>query len=503
MSNPNPPAPPVRVARWQRWLAWALLAGYGVFLARHSAVVAGGSDSSGYLNSARLLAGGQLLTDLRAPAEFGPREKLNAFHFLPQGFFPVATPGKLTPTYPSGLPLHLALAGKLLGWRAGPFVVMLGGALGALVLSYAIARELGLDAALAVTAVVLLAAFPVFIFTSVQPLSDTLATTWILLACLFALRAARGAGKPFACGFAFAMAVLVRPTNLLLAPAVLVLLGLSWRRLAWFALGGVPGAAWLAFYDHQLYGSVFRTGYGNIYDAFALSYGAPTALHFTKWLALLLPAVVLVLPWAALTHARTRTRPLLGLALAFATLAGTYAFYEVSHEVWWCLRFILPVIPALILMSLLGVDALARRGAEATARRIRLGFAVVASGWAVALSWHWTPKLSVLLMKQFEEAYAKGSLAARDRLPADAVVMSFAFSGALYFYTDFPVIRWDQVDAATFARYAQLAQARHRPVCAVLFEAEEKDAFQKCPGAWTRLARVGNVGLWRLGPPQT
>ena len=44
-----------------RWLGLLALAAYAVFLARNTAVVAGGSDSSGYLNSARLFAEGKFL----------------------------------------------------------------------------------------------------------------------------------------------------------------------------------------------------------------------------------------------------------------------------------------------------------------------------------------------------------------------------------------------------------------------------------------------------------
>ena len=58
-----------------------------------------------------------------------------------------------------------------------------------------------------------------------------------------------------------------------------------------------------------------RSGYGDIFSAFALSYGAPTALHFAKWLALLLPAVVLALPFAALARS-DRRRELLALVRA-------------------------------------------------------------------------------------------------------------------------------------------------------------------------------------------
>ena len=178
MSNPKPPSP--RRTRVFAVVLLALLAGYGVWLGMRAVVVAGGADSSGYLNSARLLAAAQGFTPLQVPAEFGGPGAVPPIHFTPVGFFPRSGhPADLAPTYPSGLPLQFAVAGRWLGWTAGPLAVMLAAALGALWLTYLLGRELGLAPELAATGATLLAASPGFVFTSVQPLSDTPATTWV------------------------------------------------------------------------------------------------------------------------------------------------------------------------------------------------------------------------------------------------------------------------------------------------------------------------------------
>ena len=411
MSNPNPPAAASTAAHWLTRMGWLALAAYALFIALTAKTVAGGSDSSGYLNSARIFAAGQFLVDMRVPAEFGAPGQIERSHFHPLGFTAYAAEPRYAPTYPTGLPLLLALAGSLLGWDAGPL----------------------------------------------------------------------------------AFAVLVRPTNLLFAPALLVLLGGDMRRLALFTVGGIPGAAWLAFYNHSLYGSVFRSGYGDIFSAFALSYGAPTALHFAKWLALLLPAVVLALPFAALARS-DRRRELLALALAFGAITGLYAFYEVSHEVWWCLRFILPAVPALLLAALLGVDHLTRHSP-----RLRAVAAAALAVWAIANGWAWTRHLNVFLVPRYEQAYADAAVAARTPLPKDALVAACAFSGALYYYNENAVLRYDQIEAPAFARYAALARAAGRPIFALIFDWEEAEALRKhCPGDWIRLSTVANVGLWQL-----
>ena len=186
------------------------------------------------------------------------------------------------------------------GWDAAPVLVGVGAALAAVLLCYAIARRLEIDPWLSAAGAAMLAAYPVFLFTSIQPLSDTLATTWCLAAMYAALRARERTGWAVACGMAFAIAVLVRATNVLLLPALIVVLGFDVRRLVLAGLGGLPGALWLGFYNHTLYGGALRAGYDRIAEAFGWSYGAPTLVHFAKWLALMLPTIVLALPLAAL-----------------------------------------------------------------------------------------------------------------------------------------------------------------------------------------------------------
>jgi hypothetical protein len=502
MPNSTPPAQVARAPRWFAWLGLLALASYAAFLAGNTTVTAGGSDSSGYLNSARLLATGRLQGELRVPEEFGPLDQLDLVQFTPLGFFPSPNNPHLPPTYPPGLPLHFALAATLVGWTAGPWLVVTGSALAGVWLCYRVARELGLDRWLAAAGAVALAACPVFLFTSIQPLSDTLATTWSLAAVLAALRARRSIPWAAGCGLAFAMAVLVRPTNVLLLPALVVLIGLQWRKLAWLCAAGLPMGVWLGYYNNALYGGALRSGYGQWQLAFSLGYFWPTALHFGRWLLLLIPGVLLFTTIAAVFCRGYLTRQLLALGLWFGTIAGLYACYEVSREVWWCLRFILPAIPALILVGLLGITAWSR--SLPPERRVR--FNQIAAGvvvaWAVGASWHWTERLGVRLVKQYENVYVDAAIASRGVLPANALVVASHTSGAIYYYTENPILRWDQVDATQFARFAKLAQATGRSIYALIFNAEEKPALrERCPGDWTCLTTEQNLGLWLLTPP--
>ena len=461
-------------------------------------MVAAGADSSGYFNSARLLAAGDLRTELRVPAEWNAAA-VNRSQFAPLGFKLSSDHSNLVPSYPTGLPLHLAAASKLTGWTAGPLLVQVLAATGAVWLCYLVARRLDLGFALAGAGAAMLAAFPVFIFTSIQTLSDTLSITWALAAFYCGLRARDNHRWGAACGAAYALSVLVRPTNLLLAPVFVILLGISPRRLIYAVIGGLPAAAWLALYNHHLYGSVLRSGYGNSFEAFGWQYGWITTVHFAKWLGLMLPPVVLLLPLAALMRHTPRRREFIALALMLASNIGLYLFYDVSHDVWWCLRFILPAVAALILAAILGTEAFARGPGARWPRAFRPAVALVLTAWAATLSWYWVRHLHVLYVPGYERSYVEMGHVARERIPGNAVVVCSAYSGALYYHTELPTLMYETVKPGEFADYVSLARKSGRPFYAVIFNIEEEEALRtRCPGSWTRITAVDNIGIWRL-----
>lgn len=489
-----------RAPRWFVWLGLLALAGYGLFLQLNATVAAGGPDSSGYLNSARLLASGQRETRIRLPAGFATSNAIFRPHFQPAGFTAFAENDRLVPTYATGLPLHFVVAQEIFGAAGGVRVIETAAALLAIWLAYAVGRALGLDWPLAAAGAVILAACPVMLYTSIQPLSDTLATTWSLAAIWCGLRARARGSWAAACGAAYAVAVLVRPTNLVLLPALLVLLGPDWRRLGICALAGLPFAAWLATYNTALYGGPFRSGYAGLAHEFSGIYFVPTFWHFLRWLGVFVPVVLLALPFVAFVRRPGGGRPVLALALWFSAITGVYVFYKVSHEAWSCLRFILPAMPALILLGLLGLHALLRRDA----RGPRIAAALVLSAWAVAGSWLWSRPHGVFYMKGYEDPYIAIGDLARARLPGNALVVSSMTSGALYYYTDFPVLRWDFVNRDEFKTYAALAQRNGVPLAAAVFNVEEDDAFKThCPGDWEKIGSASNIGLWRMKPPAT
>jgi len=493
MSNPNPVHP--SAPSWFAGFALVALLGYGVFLGINFAPVAGGSDSSGYLNAARLLADGRLTTPQRDLSGLVVSTRLQ---LQPLGFTSEPALSRLVPTYPLGLPAHIAIASVIFGWNFGPLLVGVGAALAAIVLCYAVGRELGLSRAPAATGAVLFGAFPVTLFISIQPLSDVLAATWVLAAVFFALRGRLSPLWSLGAGAAFAVAVFVRPTNILLLPVLAVLLP-GWRALFAAAAGGLPGAILLLATNAHLHGSPWRMGYGSIFDSFAAVYFWPTLGHFALWLGLLLPAVILALPFATLWRSQIAPRIAVALGLWFAIPVVFYAFYEVSHEVWWCLRFILPATPPLIFAALLGLQ-----GILASRPRALVAASVGIALWGAGASLHWTRHFHILLTETYEEAYADIGRWARDQLPPEAVLLCYAESGAIHYYTPLPILRWEQIGPEEFARHAAHLTGAGRPIYLLLFPADEESVFRdRLPGRWGKKATVSGRNFWRYFGPST
>ena len=70
-----------------------------------------------------------------------------------------------------------------------------------------------------------------------------------------------------------------------------------------------------------------------------------------------------------------------------------------------------------------------------------------------------------------------------------------------YFYTSFPVIRWDLMPPERFASLLTKLNASRRPFYAVLFQFEHEDVrWERLPAAWEKIAMVDGVGIWRLDP---
>lgn len=469
-----------------------LFVAYAAFVWTHAHIAPVGADSSGYFNLARMLLDGNL-HEVPRTIEGLPMASLPRFAYAPHGFVPDVGAGHITPTYPPGLPLLLALAATVGGWTWGPHVLMVLHAVAGIWLTARLARVSGCSRPVSWLVAAALALSPLYLAYTVQPMSDLPALVWCTLALFLA--AGSGQGSALACGFACAFAVLIRPTNALLLLPVAVALGRPGRRWLAALTGGLPGAIAFAVLNRAAYGSMFATGYGAVGEFFGAQWAQVTALHYARWLpALLTPLVVAALaaPWHP-------TAPRRWIAVHFtwvAVLFSFYLFYYFTHREWWFLRFVLPAFPSLLILAGLGAETLTRRVSH-PAVRATLG---LAAAGIIALNAH--TRWRDLDLRGIGEAGARFQelrAVVERSVPANGVVLIAEGSGALYFASSNCIVRWDAIDDA-WPRLREGAARAGRPVYAVLFEFEGVTKFRAAvPGPWRRVDRERFATLWRLG----
>ncbi len=494
-----PVAPTTRLARWGQWLPALGFLVYALFLAQHVGPYAGGSDSSGYMNNARLLAEGRITVPMHRVPDPHP-ETLPEYIDVPLGFVANADHVTLTPTYPMGVPLLVMGAARLAGWTLGPALALILQALLGLWLVYLLGRAMGLGAGWAWLGALIVAVSPLYIFMEMQVMSDAPALVWVTAAVYLAWRSRERTWLALPAGVALALAVLVRPADLLAFVPAAIALGVAPKRWLLLGLGGLPGAVFLAKFNLAAYGAVFTTGYGSVAAEFNRRVALPTLLHYATWLPVLLtPVVVLALALPLLRRRRRLVLVLLGVwALIFPAF---YLFNIHTHEVWWCLRFLLPSFPPLIVAALLVAETVVARW-RFPWRAACLGALAVL---AVVNGTAWTRYFDAQHIADGERVYLETVGWMRTHLPANAVVAAMQTTGAFFYYTDYALVRYDMLTPALFQRIAHDCAVADRPLYAVLFPYEIEDAPWKAfdghlTGHWTQVGAVRQVTIWRYDP---
>lgn len=487
-------APTPRRTAWSLWLLSAGLVAYGVFLWQYAAAQPGGSDSSGYFNTAKLLARGQVHAAMRA-VEGLPPAALPAYVYTPLGFLPDELTGDLKPSYPVGLSLFLLAGQRLFGAEAGANLVMILHTLAGVWLVFALARTAGCQPGPALLAAAIVALSPLTLMHAVQAMSDVPAMVWVTAALWLAWRSPVSVGVTMAAGFAWGIAVLVRPTNVIAVLPLALVLGTSWRRWLWLGLGGLPCAIVALAFNQAAYHSILASSYGDVSVLFGWQWGWLSVQHYVRWLPVLgTPLVALALGLPLLW--RTARSPVLVLGSWSLAYLGFYAFYYHTHEWWWYLRFVLPALPPLVVAAVLvGQQGIAR---WVPPRRAALGLWFALALGTLGSHRHWIKHWGILSIGRHEEVYQLTTQWVQQHAPADAVVFCMQTSGALYYHTDHRLLRWDMLERSWPRIRAGLVAAGH-PVYGVFFDFEEKPAMeQNVPGHWTKVAQIRQVSVWRL-----
>jgi hypothetical protein len=475
-----------------------LLAGVVAVGLRWGTLVVGGSDSFCYVYQAERWASlfpgvtiggarGLQVVDPLALAAPWPDAPLS---FTPVGHLPSPTVrGAIVPVCPAGLSLMMAPF-RIVGGRDAIFLVV--PLLGALLVgaTYAAGARYGARAGLAAAAIV--ACSPAFLFQLLQPMSDVPAAgLWML-----AVAAATGTSRkgPLVAGIAAGLAILTRPNLMPLGVPIGVFLLFRPERV-WperrhsalvYAAAAAVGCAAVAFVHHEFYGSPFRSGYGPLQALFTRDHVGPNAARYFSWMSdahspawLIALAAPLVLPGALTTL----------YATMFAVNVAIYLPYVVFQEQeWWCLRFLLPTIPLVMILMMAVIDAGCRRvwpGAFTLPRkRARWGprLAVpVVTLVTIALSAAFIRAAvdgNVFRLQAFEARFARAGAFVKERLPANALLITNWQSGSVRFYSGRPTLVWDNLDPAWLDRAIVFARERGL-VPFLLIESWEEPLFRK------------------------
>jgi hypothetical protein len=443
---------------------------------------AAGADASGYLSEAQMISQRRWIYPDPLHLELG---NVDGWLTTPLGWQPTAA-GAQVPTYAPGLPLLMAVPHLIAGIN-GASAVVIASAVIAIICTGVIAAHLGGSIA-GIIAASLIAFTPVFIYQSIQPMSDVPVTAaWMLCFALLL------AGKQSASGWACAVAVLIRPN---LAPLAIVPLILARRRLV-FAVPVAIAALSLALMQWTWYGSPLRSGYGATEDLFSLANVMPNLSRYSRWWLATAPALLL----AVFGVVRLRsTRFAMGLAAFGLLVIVSYLIYAVFDD-WAYLRFLLPALAAAAIFASIELAAWIER--QSFNLRVALLFAVVigvnAYGIWIARSLD-TFKLADQLSRVWRVAdYINANL------PPNAVLVAGEQSGAMRYYTGRSILRWEAATPDSLnAAFDALAPAE-RSVFIVLDAWEEGPFRLKLAGAapldWPPMLEAGSTHrtrVWRL-----
>lgn len=433
----------------------------------HGTYAAGGSDSSCYALLADAFASGELqpASELvaRVPWPDAPRT------FTPGGFVPSETnPSASAPVCAPGFSVLLAPL-IVAGGRDAIFILTpVSGAI-LVWLTFVAGRTIGSPVSGAMAAV-LVASSPVLLYQVVQPMNDvTTAALWMgTFVCM--------SGRRFAlAGICCGLALLVRPNLLPLAAvaALFVIVNCSKSRALRFSVSAVPFGLLVLWLNDSLYGSPLRTGYGDPGNLFSLSAVSTNVSRYFGWLIEThtpFPLLAFAAPFAV-PHAK-RADVMLAIGLILTTCV-IYFFYTPFDD-WSFLRFLLP---AIALMVLLGSVICVHILTHVAPRKLGVSAAIVLTAALAVFLVRTAEDRLAFNMKYLEQRYRTAGSVVRDRLPADAVVLSVWDSGAVRFHGRREALVWAGLDPVWLDRSLAWLDAHGRAPY-ILVESWEEPQFR-------------------------
>jgi hypothetical protein len=431
----------------------------------------GGSDSSCYALMAQAFAAGDLQpSSPLAVAAPWPHAPLT---LAPGGFIasPVR-PDAASPICAPGMSVLMAPLAAVFGRDAIFWLVPLSGAV--LVWSASVIAR-GLAGGLAgAMAAILTATSPIVLFQVVQPMNDVLAAALWMAAFALVGNRPEGLSPQLSVGLLSGLAILVRPN---LAPLALIVgaapFVLKWphpaRAAAVIATASLPGVIVMLWLNRQLYGSAIGTGYGDAGQLFSTSHVNQNLANFGRAFfdtQYLVPLAGLLAP---IVFRQQKRRVSIVLLLAAAVVALIYFLYQPYPE-WWYLRFLIPSIVLLVILTSAAAVELASRA------RMR-GVVPIAAVLLAILGTRAAGQRQVFELQRLEGRYREAAAVVSERLPDNAVFITVWQSGSMRFHADREVVMWDSLDPAWLDRAVTWLREHGRQPY-LLFERREEPGFR-------------------------
>ncbi len=473
-----------------RWLArtgsalapWVAVAAAATVVATwisYGTRAAGGSDTYGYVSQAHLWLGGDLHVrqDFAATVPWPDADRT----FTPLGYR-AAPDHTIVPTYAPGMPILMAIFMKAIG-ECGAFFVTPFCAAGLVLLTFVLGVQVS-GRGTGALAALLTASSPTILLMTLWPMSDVPAATFWLMSLVIALRPSSPAAAALS-GISAGIATLIRPN---LAPLVLFSAGLvTWRppshaslrmrRLIAFALACAPLVAVVAWVNHDLYGSFLTSGYGDTSSIFRWQNLRPNLQRYPRWLWETQGAYIAVFLLAvALPHGpKPETRTLRWILLAYiAAVFGCYVFY-IPFDDWWYLRFVIPAMPPMFVLSIDAVCHAGRRFGPAVPAIAAIAFTALSVSHAIGIA----QRYAVFEIGEGEQKYLDVGRYLASELPPETVVISGLHAGSIRLYSHLRTLRVDLLDARWLDRaIAHLKSVGPSPYL-VLEESEVRNFRQR------------------------
>ena len=457
-------------------------------------VSASGADASGYLSQAEMLSqqntiwGDQLGVALD---ELDP----NGFLTAPLGWRP-RRPHAQVPSYPPGLPMLMALPHRIAGTAGAAMVIPVCAAIAVWSVG-AIGVLLG-DGIAGVLAAIVLASTPVFLFQSVQPMSDVPVTAaWMLCWWLIV----RKGSTALAAGAVCAVAIMIRPNLAPLAAVPFLYLLSTNRTHAWRFAAPVAGAGLLlAFLQDQLYGSPFRSGYGDAAALFSAANIGPNLSRYFWWVAGTSPVMFVSVGGVFLLRKRREAWALIAFA---ALVEAAYLVYAVFDD-WSYLRFLLPALAVAAVFVSVFVVSLARQAPAPMRMMVFVSFV----SFVLPFGLYQARSRDTFRLADQQQRVGQIANALVERTAPNDVMLTGEQSGSMRYYTRREIVRWDELRPEQWDRLQALLSADKRAAWIVLDAFEEplfREKFKSKPGGaldWPPAIEAGDTHrtrAWRLG----